>query len=165
MCILVRGEGQNLQSIGSSQTDNSGSCSRTPTTHACRDSRRHSSSRPRCRVGSANMLFSPSQRNAIMPTKGADMNRRRTLQIVAFAPLLAASAFGGNWLHQVPATDHGIASVNTCRLAPSWIVGDGAVMDGGRKRVIGVTAILASLHMQTADDLFGCPQGSPRTER
>jgi len=29
-------------------------------------------------------------------------------------------------------------------------------MDEGRKRVIGiVAAILASLHMQTADDLFG----------
>jgi hypothetical protein len=33
-------------------------------------------------------------------------------------------------------------------------------MDEGRKRVIGITAaILASLHMQTADDLFGGPQG------
>jgi hypothetical protein len=32
--------------------------------------------------------------------------------------------------------------------------------------VIGVmAAILASLHMQTADDLFGGPQGSPRTEK
>jgi hypothetical protein len=39
-------------------------------------------------------------------------------------------------------------------------------MDEGRKRVIGVMAsILASLHMQTADDLFGTPQGSPRTDR
>ena len=39
-------------------------------------------------------------------------------------------------------------------------------MDEGRKRVIGITAtILASLHMQTADDLFGGPQGSPRTEK
>jgi hypothetical protein len=27
------------------------------------------------------------------------------------------------------------------------------------------TAILASLHMQTADDLFGTPQGSPRTDK
>jgi iron complex transport system substrate-binding protein len=26
-------------------------------------------------------------------------------------------------------------------------------------------AILASLHMQTADDLFGTPQGSPRTDK
>jgi hypothetical protein len=35
-------------------------------------------------------------------------------------------------------------------------------MDEGRKRVIGImAAILASLHMQTADDLFGTPQGSP----
>jgi hypothetical protein len=37
----------------------------------------------------------------------------------------------------------------------------GAVMDEGRKRVIGVmAAILTSLHMRTADDLFGGPQGS-----
>ena len=37
------------------------------------------------------------------------------------------------------------------------------VMDEGRKRVIGLmAAILASLHMQTADDLFGGPQGSPQ---
>lgn len=40
------------------------------------------------------------------------------------------------------------------------------VMDEGRKRVIGImAAILASLHMQTADDLFGGPQGSPRTDK
>jgi hypothetical protein len=39
-------------------------------------------------------------------------------------------------------------------------------VDEGRKRVVGVmAAILASLHMQTADDLFGCPQGSPRTDK
>jgi hypothetical protein len=39
-------------------------------------------------------------------------------------------------------------------------------MDEGRKRVIGIMAsILASLHMQTADDLFGGPQGSPRTDK
>jgi hypothetical protein len=39
-------------------------------------------------------------------------------------------------------------------------------MDEGRKRVIGmIAAILTSLHMRTADDLFGTPQGSPRTER
>jgi hypothetical protein len=38
--------------------------------------------------------------------------------------------------------------------------------DEGRKRVIGImAAILTSLHMQTADDLFGGPQGSPRTEK
>jgi hypothetical protein len=36
----------------------------------------------------------------------------------------------------------------------------------GSKRAIGITAaILASLHMQTADDLFGGPQGSPRTDK
>jgi hypothetical protein len=39
-------------------------------------------------------------------------------------------------------------------------------MDEGRKRVIGImAAILTSLHMETADDLFGGPQGSPRTDR
>ncbi|HEU0048961.1 MAG TPA: hypothetical protein VFQ43_15320 [Nitrososphaera sp.] len=39
-------------------------------------------------------------------------------------------------------------------------------MDEGRKRVIGImAAILASLHMRTADDLFGTPQGSPCTDR
>jgi hypothetical protein len=38
-------------------------------------------------------------------------------------------------------------------------------MDEGRKRVIGImAAILTSLHMQNADDLFGNPQGSPRTD-
>ena len=32
--------------------------------------------------------------------------------------------------------------------------------------MIGImAAILASLHMQTADDLFGTPQGSPRTDK
>lgn len=35
-------------------------------------------------------------------------------------------------------------------------------MDEGRKRVIGImAAILASLHMRTADDLFGTPPGQP----
>jgi len=39
-------------------------------------------------------------------------------------------------------------------------------MDEGRKRVIGIMAsILTSIHMQTADDLFGTPQGSPRTDK
>ena len=39
-------------------------------------------------------------------------------------------------------------------------------MDEGRKRVIGImAAILASLHMRIADDLFGGPQGSPRTDK
>ena len=41
-----------------------------------------------------------------------------------------------------------------------------AGMDEGRKRVLGVmAAILTSLHMETADDLFGTPQGSPRTDK
>jgi hypothetical protein len=39
-------------------------------------------------------------------------------------------------------------------------------MDEGRKRVIGVmAAILTSLHMRTADDLFGGSQGSLRTDK
>jgi hypothetical protein len=39
-------------------------------------------------------------------------------------------------------------------------------MDESRKRVIGImAAILASVHMRTADDLFGGPQGSPRTDK
>jgi len=39
-------------------------------------------------------------------------------------------------------------------------------MDEGRKRVIAImAAILTSLHMQTADDLFGTPEGSPRTDK
>jgi hypothetical protein len=39
-------------------------------------------------------------------------------------------------------------------------------MDEGRKRVLGImAAILASLHIQTADDLFGGPQGSPRSDK
>jgi hypothetical protein len=39
-------------------------------------------------------------------------------------------------------------------------------MDEGRKRVIDIMAsILASLHMKTADDLFGTPEGTPRTDR
>jgi hypothetical protein len=39
-------------------------------------------------------------------------------------------------------------------------------MDEGRKRVIGImAAILASLHMRTADDLFGGPEGNPRTDK
>ena len=40
------------------------------------------------------------------------------------------------------------------------------VMDEGRKRVIGIMApILTAMHMRTADDLFGTPQGSRRTDR
>ena len=39
-------------------------------------------------------------------------------------------------------------------------------MDEGRKRVIAImAAILISLHMPHADDLFGTPQGSPRTDK
>jgi hypothetical protein len=40
------------------------------------------------------------------------------------------------------------------------------LMEEGRKRVLGImAAILASLHMQTADDLFGGPTGSPRSDK
>ena len=39
-------------------------------------------------------------------------------------------------------------------------------MDEGRKRVIGIIAgILVAHHMPVADDLFGGPQGSPRTDK
>ena len=39
-------------------------------------------------------------------------------------------------------------------------------MDDGRERVLGImAAILASLHIRTADDLFGTPEGSPRTDK
>lgn len=39
-------------------------------------------------------------------------------------------------------------------------------VDEGRKRVIGImAAILTSIHLRTADDLFGTPQGSPRTDK
>ena len=39
-------------------------------------------------------------------------------------------------------------------------------MDEGRKRVSGImTAILASLHMRTADDLFETPHGSLRHDQ
>lgn len=39
-------------------------------------------------------------------------------------------------------------------------------MDEGRKRVIGImAAILKSIHMQSADDLFGGPMGSPRSDK
>ena len=52
---------------------------------------------------------------------------------------------------------YGEHRANMIRLAP---------MDEGRKRVLGImAAILVSLHMQTADDLFGGPQGSPRSDK
>jgi len=39
-------------------------------------------------------------------------------------------------------------------------------MDEGRTNNRGVmAAILTNLHMRTADDLCGCPQGSPRTDK
>ena len=41
-----------------------------------------------------------------------------------------------------------------------------AQMDEGRKRVIGIIAgILVPNHMDVAVDLFGGPQGSPRTDK
>ena len=51
-------------------------------------------------------------------------------------------------------------------LARSHCLGRRAELYEGRKRVLGImAAILASLHMQTADDLFGGPQGSPRSDK
>jgi hypothetical protein len=39
-------------------------------------------------------------------------------------------------------------------------------MDEGRKRVLAIVAgILVARHLDTADDLFGGPQGSPRTDK
>jgi hypothetical protein len=39
-------------------------------------------------------------------------------------------------------------------------------MDEGRKRVMAIIAgIIVARHLDTADDLFGGPQGSPRTDR
>jgi hypothetical protein len=41
-----------------------------------------------------------------------------------------------------------------------------APMDEGRKRVLGIIAgILVAHKMDVADDLFGGPQGSPRTDK
>jgi hypothetical protein len=41
-----------------------------------------------------------------------------------------------------------------------------ARMDEGRKRVIGIIAgIIVAKHLDVADDLFGGPQGSPRTDK
>ena len=38
-------------------------------------------------------------------------------------------------------------------------------VDEGRKRVIAIVAgILAARHFRTPDDLFGTPQGSPRSD-
>jgi hypothetical protein len=39
-------------------------------------------------------------------------------------------------------------------------------MDEGRKRVLAIVAgILVAKHLNTPDDLFGGPQGSPRTDK
>lgn len=39
-------------------------------------------------------------------------------------------------------------------------------MGEGRKRVLAIVAgIIVARHLNTADDLFGGPQGSPRTDR
>jgi hypothetical protein len=41
-----------------------------------------------------------------------------------------------------------------------------AEMDEGRKRVLAIVAgIIVARHLKTADDLFGGPQGSPRTDK
>lgn len=70
-------------------------------------------------------------------------------------------------------SDHFFVSVSTGGITSpvySWRThGENAIvsrMDEGRKRVIGImAAILASLHMRTAEDLFGGPEGSPRTDK
>ncbi len=39
-------------------------------------------------------------------------------------------------------------------------------MNEGRKRVLAIVAgIIVARHLDTADDLFGGPQGSPRTDK
>jgi len=39
-------------------------------------------------------------------------------------------------------------------------------MDEGRKRVVAIIAgIIVARHLDTADDLFGGPQDSPRTDK
>ena len=41
-----------------------------------------------------------------------------------------------------------------------------ALMEEGRKRVVAIVAgIIVARHLDTADDLFGGPQGSPRTDK
>jgi hypothetical protein len=41
-----------------------------------------------------------------------------------------------------------------------------AEMDEGRKRVIAIIAgIIVARNLESADDLFGGPQGSPRTDK
>jgi len=46
------------------------------------------------------------------------------------------------------------------------MVGERARVDEGRKRVIGIIAgIIMARNLDTADDLFGGPQGSPRTDK
>jgi hypothetical protein len=41
-----------------------------------------------------------------------------------------------------------------------------AQMDEGRKRVVAIVAgIIVARHLDVADDLFGGPQGSPRTDK
>ncbi len=51
-------------------------------------------------------------------------------------------------------------------MANNWRKCYCAGMDEGRKRVVGImAAILTAMHMPRADDLFGTPQGSPRTDK
>lgn len=39
-------------------------------------------------------------------------------------------------------------------------------MDEGRKRVLAIIAgIIVARHLDTTDDLFGGPEGSPRTDK
>jgi hypothetical protein len=60
-----------------------------------------------------------------------------------------------------PETAHGRAAPATKKRKVYY-----ARVDEGRKRVIGIIAgILMAHHMPVADDLFGGPQGSPRTDK
>lgn len=57
-------------------------------------------------------------------------------------------------------------SLKTCRRTNGEYCMMCRGMDEGRKRVIGImAALLTAIHMRTADDLFGTPQGSPRTDK
>jgi hypothetical protein len=51
-------------------------------------------------------------------------------------------------------------------MANKWRSWYTARMDEGRKRVVAIIAgIIVARHLDTADDLFGGPQGSPRTDK
>ncbi len=52
----------------------------------------------------------------------------------------------------------------TCSGAPKLSLA--LTIDEGRKRVVAIiTGIIVARNLKTADDLFGGPQGSPRTDK